>query len=446
MIKEFRFKGNTPQGRLAQGTVNAHNMKKAKEKIYNLAKKYNLNITDIEQKRIFLYTIYLPNKKKIKGKQAAYTKEEVAEGLKNMGYTDFKITPVLFDIQMKPSKNDIQMFIKLSTNMLQDKMNFGQVLSLLAEEQSNSVLKETLYQIEKELKQGAEGKEVFKKYTDVFGKFPAFMLGLATQSGNMAKIFDATNTFIERDSEIKKNIKKALISPMFAVFATIGAVMYYVIEIFPSTTKMFVKLGIEVPPMTQSTLELSDWLGANYLYIIAAFVIPVLIIWRWWSTPSGKVWRDRFIIKLPIIGHLIHKTSIEIFFRVFATVYAGASDNIETILISAEACRNKYIEKMIKTVTVPLMLEKGEAFVPAMQASGVFPRSVISRLKSGSETGNVLKPAQQIASYFEAETSYKMSSLIEFIQTIIVFFITIVITMLTIVSAEISTVSPPASF
>ena len=360
-----------------------------------------------------------------------------------MGYDDFSISPMLFDIQMKPSKSDIQLFIKLSTNMLSDKMSFGQVLSLLAEEQNNSVLKETLYQIEKELKQGSEGKEVFSKYSDVFGKFPAFMMGLATQSGNMAKIFEATNTFIERDSEIRKNIKKALVSPMFAVLATIGAVMYYVMEIFPATTELFVKLGIDLPPMTQKTLELSEWLGNSYLYILGAFIIPTIIIWRWWSTPSGQVWRDRFIIKLPIIGHLIHKTSIEIFFRVFATVYVGASDNIETILISAEACRNKYIEKMIKTVTVPLMLEKGEAFVPAMQASGVFPRSVISRLKSGSETGNILKPAQQIASYFEAETTYKMESLIELIQTIIGLFIAIVITMLTVVSAEISTVSPP---
>jgi type IV pilus assembly protein PilC len=283
---------------------------------------------------------------------------------------------------------------------------------------------------------------VFNRYQDVFGKFPAFMLGLATKSGNMTEIFEATNKFISRDYEIRKQIKKALVAPMFTVFATIGAVMYYVTSIFPSTAKMFIKFGIKVPPLTEMTLKLSDWMGANYIYLLLAFFIPLLIIWRWWATEKGKIWRDKFIISLPVIGNLIHKTSIEIFFRVFATIYSGSANNVDTIKIAAEACRNKYMEKAIKEITLPKMLVKGEAFVPSMEASHIFTKAVITRLKTGSETGNILDSAYQIATYYEAETKDKMDVLIEYIQTFIGLFIAIVITFLTVVSAEIATVQP----
>jgi type IV pilus assembly protein PilC len=443
MVKEIRFKGSSPSGKLVTGTFSASSNKEVKEHLSKLTSKYQVRIISTETKKDYLYTVKMPMGKNFNGKQSAYTKEEVAQALERMGYKNYKITPVLFTIKMKPSAQDIMMFIKLSTNMLKDRMSFGKILSMLAEEQTNRTMKDALIQIETQLKQGVEGREVFNRFSDIFGKFPAFMLGLATRSGNMVEIFEATNKFIERDLEIKKNIKKALISPMFAVLATLGALVYYVVDIFPSTAQLFIKYNMDLPPMTKQTLQMSDWLGNNWYFLLALVVIPTIVIWRWWSTPAGKIWKDKHIIKMPMIGHLIHKSSIEIFFRVFGTIYSGAGDNIETIKTAAEACRNAYMEKQIKTITIPLMLKDGEGFVPAMEAAGVFTRTSLTRLKTGSETGNILQAAQQIATYYEAETTYKMNAMIEYIQTFVGLFISIAITWLTVVSAEIATVSPP---
>ena len=445
MIVEYRFRAYNPQGKLVQGNFSVRSKKEAKAYIAKLTEKFQLRIDLLEKKKDFLYTIKNPGRKPLKGRQSAFSKEEVESALKKMGYTNYKVNPVLFDLPIKPASQDILMFIKLSTNMLKDKMSFGRVLSMLAEEQTNQTLKNALIQIENQLKGGAEGKDVFSQYEHVFGRFPAFMLGLATKSGNMTEIFEATTKFIERDEEIKKNIKKALISPMFAVVATLLAVMYYIVKIFPATAELFLSYDMDLPPMTMATLDLSHLLGRIWWLIIILIATPIIIIWRWWSTPSGRVWRDQQMVKLPLIGHLIHKSSIEIYFRVFGTIYAGAGDNIETIRTAAEACRNAWMEKNIKTKTIPLMLREGEGFVPAMEASGVFNRTTITRLKTGQETGNILQAAQQICSFYEAETTYKMNALVEYIQTIVALFITLAITFLTIVSAEIATISPPTA-
>lgn len=443
MILEYRFKGSSPQGKLVQGNFTVGSSREAKLHMSKLLDRYNLTLISLEKKRDFLFEIPQTGRKPIKGRQAAFSKEEVASALTKMGYSNFKINPVLFDIPVRVSKQDVMMFIKLSTTMLKDKMSFGKILGMLADEQTNRAMKDALIQIENQLKAGAEGREVFMRYANVFGKFPAFMLGLATRSGNMAEVFEATSKFIERDMEISNNVKKAIISPMFAVLATVGAVIYYVVKIFPSTAELFVKYNIPLPPTTKATLELSEWLGKTWWMIAILVIAPIVIIARWFSTPKGKVWRDKHIIKLPLLGHLIHKSSIEIYFRVFGTIYAGAGDNIETIRTSAEACRNAWMEQNIKQITIPLMLRQGEAFVPAMEAAGVFTKTSLTRLKTGQETGNILQAAQQIATYYEAETSYKMSTLIEYIQTIVGLFIAIVITLLTVVSAEIATISPP---
>jgi len=445
MIKEVRFKGVNSQGKLVQGTFSVSSRKEVKDYVAKLTQRHQIRVQSVEYKKDFNYKVKMPMGKAFTGRQSAYSKDEVAQALKRMGYTDFVINQVIFDLKLRPSAQDIMMFIKLSTNMLKDKMSFGKILSMLAEEQPNRMMREALIQIESQLKQGVEGREVFMRFTDIFGKFPAFMLGLATRSGNMTEIFEATNKFIERDMEIRKNIKKTLISPMFAIVATIGAVVYYVVDIFPATAELFIKYKMPLPPMTKATLQLSDWLANYWFILLLIFVIPAIVIWRWWSTPKGRIWKDKHIIKLPIVGNLIHKSSIEIFFRVFGTIYSGAGDNIETIKTAAEACRNAYMEQQVKNITIPLMLKEGEGFVPAMEASGVFTKTALTRLKTGSETGNILQAAQQIATYYEAETTYKMQAMIEYIQSFVGIFIAVAITALTVVSAEIATVSPPTT-
>ncbi|HPY96853.1 MAG TPA: type II secretion system F family protein, partial [Candidatus Cloacimonadota bacterium] len=364
------------------------------------------------ERRDFFYYITMSNKKKVKGRQSAFSADEIKQALQKLGYQKVKVEPVLLDFKIKPPFEAILMFINLSAFMLKEKMTYDKILEMLADEESNPVLKETLKNIQNELKKGREGEEVFKQYEHVFGKFPAYMLGLATKSGNMAEVYDATAKFMERDMEYRKSLKQAIMSPAFTVFAMLLAVFYYLISIFPTTAKMFIRFGLDVPPMTKGTLIFSDFMAVHWWWILLIIFIPPIFVFMYWRSDVGQVARDKMLINLPIIGPLLHKSSIEIFFRVFSAIYSGAENNIETLRASAEACRNKYMEKGVKEIAIPMMLKEGAALVPALQASGVFNRTTLNRLRSGAETGNVVSSAEQIAKFYEQETTYKMQSLI----------------------------------
>jgi type IV pilus assembly protein PilC len=223
----------------------------------------------------------------------------------------------------------------------------------------------------------------------------------------------------------------------------LGAVIYYVVSVFPATATLFIRFGLDVPPMTKATMELSDFLTGNWVWVLVIILGPIIAIMLWFRTGKGSLFRDKTMIQLPVLGPLLHKTSIEIFFRVFAAIYAGAENNIETLRASAEACRNKWMEQGVKDVAIPMMLRDGASLVPALAASKVFNKNTLNRLRSGAETGNVLASAGQIARFYEQETTYKMNNLIMSIQNFIGAFIGIVITALTIVSSEIAMVSPP---
>ncbi|HQJ61059.1 MAG TPA: type II secretion system F family protein, partial [bacterium] len=324
----------------------------------------------------------------------------------------------------------------------EQKLAYGEILTLLINDTQNLALKNTLKEINNELKKGADSQATFLKYQDIFGKFTAYMLGLASKSGNMTEIYLATAKFLERRQEFKKNMRSALITPLVTVFVLFLAVIFYVGYIFPETAKLFVRFGVELPPMTAFTLKISDFLIENP-YLVAAFcIIPPIALWQFTRTEKGKYIIDQYILKLPIIGTLIHKTLIEVFCRVFYTLYSGSAESIEPIRIAAEAAGNAYFEDRVKNVAIPLMIKKGVGVTDAFEASGVFTETALSRFHSGEETGTIKNTALQLANYYETETVYKLKNLIEIIQVFIAMFIMVVMILLTLVSAETATVRP----
>ncbi|RPH34315.1 type II secretion system F family protein, partial [bacterium] len=163
---------------------------------------------------------------------------------------------------------------------------------------------------------------------------------------------------------------------------------------------------------------------------------------RFFATERGRLLLDQYVWKMPAMGTLLHKTSIEIFCRVFYALYSGAGENIEVIRLASEACGNKYMEHKIKTVALPLMIQKGAGITEAFEATGVFTKTAISRFHSGAETGTVKNTALQLAEYYEKETTYKMKNAIDYIQLMISMIIMVVLTALTIVSSETATIRP----
>ncbi|MFI5236874.1 MAG: type II secretion system F family protein [Ignavibacteriales bacterium] len=439
---EFKFTAQKSNGQTITGTVTANTNTECKKKIQKLAEKNQLKLSEIQKKATYIYKVRKGKEKPVRGEQKAFSKKEVEDALARLGYKVLSINRKLFEIQSRPPHSEIVTYVKISAELLEQKLSYGEILTLLINDTQNATLRNTLKEISNELRKGADSEATFLKYQNVFGKFTAYMLGLASKSGNMAEIYRATAKFLERRQEFRKSLRSALITPMVTLFVLFLAVIFYVGYIFPETAKLFVRFGIELPPMTAFTLKVSDFLIGNPILIAAFTLLPPIVLFQFSRTKKGRLLFDQYILRIPVLGPLIHKTLIEVFCRVFYTLYHGSAESIEPIRIAAEATGNRYFEERVKSVAIPLMLKKGVGLTEAFQATGVFTETAISRIHSGEESGTIKNTALQLANYYESETVYRLKNLIEIIQVAIAMVIMVIMIALTLVSAETATVRP----
>ena len=97
--------------------------------------------------------------------------------------------------------------MRVSADLIRQKLPFNEIMQLLVNDIQNRSLRESIKDINTELKQGKDSEKAFVKHEAVLGRFTAHMLGLASKSGNMAEIYESTAKFLERQAEFKKNLK-----------------------------------------------------------------------------------------------------------------------------------------------------------------------------------------------------------------------------------------------
>ncbi len=441
---EVKFSAQKLDGQMITGVLSNNSYLELRKQIKEIGQKNNYKIKKIERKSTFRYKVKSRNKfeKPIVGYQRAFNREEVAEAFRLLGYEIISIRRQLFEFTAKPSSSEVLNFVQITSDMLEENLPFSEILTFLINDTTNKVLKETLKDISKDLKQGVDGEKAFMKHQAVFGRFTAYMLGLGSKSGNMGEIYSATAKFLERSLQFKKSLRSALITPSVTVLLLIAACIWYVTYIFPETAKLFLRMGAKLPPMTAFTLKMSDFIGENALLLILIFIAPFVGLYFFYRHPRGRIISDKYLMRIPVLGDLFHKTYIEIFCRVFYTLYSGSAVSILPIKIAAEATGNRYFEEQIKNISLPMMMKRGIGITDALQASGVFNETAISKFRQGEESGNVKKTTMQLAKYFERETVYKLKNAIEWIQIAIAFVILILMVLLTLISAETAVISP----
>ena len=439
---ELKFTAQKANGQIVSGNLAAATFSDGKKQVKVLMEKHKLKLKSIQKKITFIYKIKKGNEAPVKGEQKAFSKEEVTQALTKMGYQVISVNKFLFEWEPKPPEQEILSFVKISAELLEQKLPYSEIMTLLINDLENKTLRESLKQINNDLKRGADSQTTFIRHERVFGKFTAYMLGLAAKSGNMTEIYKATAKFLERRMQFRKDLRSALITPAITMFILLLAVLFYVGYIFPETAKLFLKFDIPLPPMTAATLVMSDFLMNQwFLVLVVTFVPPIVLAW-WGKTKKGTLFFAKYMMKVPIIGSLVHKTNIEVFCRVFFTLYSGSAESIEPIRIASEATDNAYFEQQIKKIAIPMMISKGAGISESFAASKVFTDTAISRFHSGEETGTIKNTALQLANYYESETVFRLKNVIEMIQVFIAMVIMVVMIGLTLVSAETATINP----
>ena len=148
-------------------------------------------------------------------------------------------------------------------------------------------------------------------------------------SGGLAKAFLSARSLLEREDELKKRCASAMMYPtvigIFACFLTVGLVRGVMPQIIP----MFVSLHVDLPLVTRVVISISQGLlRYGWIVCIALFVFSAISIFGYKKSVFIRSAVQTWCIALPLIGSLILKYALVVFFHSCGTlIQSGTSSS-----------------------------------------------------------------------------------------------------------------------
>jgi type IV pilus assembly protein PilC len=159
------------------------------------------------------------------------------------------------------------------------------------------------------------------------------------------------------------------------------------------------------------------------LLIVIGGIVGFIFAYR--RSPSMQHGMDRFILKVPVIGQIMHNSSIARFARTTAVTFKAGVPLVEALETISGATGNTVYEKAVLRMRDDVAV--GYPVNVSMKQTNLFPHMVIQMTAIGEEAGALDAMLFKVAEYYEQEVNNAVDALASLIEPLIMVFIGVIV-------------------
>ena len=358
----------------------------------------------------------------VQGTMKANNREEMERVLRQNRILVSSITKRAPDIQIKfgtgIKKVEISRFTRQFATMIGAGLPMVQCLEILSSQSDSKEMAKVIAQVKDGVQGGSTLSESMARHPKVFDQLYTNMVEAGEVGGALDAILVRLAVYREKADQLVRKVKGAMMYPSVVAIVAGGITVAMLTFIVPVFAKMFQGLGSELPAPTQYVLNISNFLKSHFLYLFLGFLGLVVALLYWKRTPSGALTFDRILLKSPVLGNLVRKSSIARFTRTLSTLLASGVSILEALEITAKTSGNLVVANAINKSV--LAIAEGETITGPLKETGVFPPMVIQMIGVGEKTGGLDDMLNKIADFYDEEVNDAVAALTSIIEPVII--------------------------
>ncbi|MEO6330945.1 MAG: type II secretion system F family protein, partial [Gemmatimonadaceae bacterium] len=215
---------------------------------------------------------------------------------------------------------DIVVFTRQFSTMVNAGLPLVQALDILAKQTENKTLSSITRQVMFDVESGYTLADSMAKHPRAFTALYTNMVAAGEAGGILDVILNRLASFLEKNDKLIRKVKGAMIYPTSILAVAVGAIAILLIFVIPTFEDMFASVGVPLPFPTRIVIGMSKGLQSYWWAIIAFFVGSFFLLKRYYASPNGKLAIDRLLLKLPVLGDVLRKSSVSRFTRTLGTL------------------------------------------------------------------------------------------------------------------------------
>ncbi len=317
---------------------------------------------------------------------------------------------------------DIAIFSRQIATMMASGVPMVTAFEIMAGGQKNPRMKDLLTDIKNDIEGGSALSEALGKHPVYFDELYRNLVKAGESAGVLDTVLDTVATYKENIESLKGKIKKALFYPAVVIAVAILVSAILLIFVVPQFQNVFKSFGADLPAFTLMIIAASDFMIAYWWALLFGAIGAIFAFVQARKRSVGFArFLDRMMLRLPVIGQIMHNAAIARFARTLAVTFKAGVPLVEALETVAGATGNVVYEDAVKRIRDDVSV--GYQVNVAMRQVNLFPHMVIQMTAIGEEAGALDTMLFKVAEFYEEEVNNAVDALSSLIEPMVMIFI-----------------------
>lgn len=294
-----------------------------------------------------------------------------------------------------------------------------QSFDIMLERQKNLRFREVLLDVRDKIKSGVALSDAFASYGDLFPAIYSTSLRAGERSGDLEGVLRRFLRYQKIIVNLRKRVVGALVYP--AVLVSLSSAMVFVMltYVIPRFAEFYKGFDAELPLFTRVMIAFANGLRDNLIFV-GIGVVAIVFAFRRWVATSGRVIWDRWKLKIPLAGGILHRFAIMQFTQSLGTLLSGGTPMVPAIEIGSQSVTNQEVSQRIFAIVQNV--REGEPLWRSLESTGVMSDLAVEMIKVGESTGALTEMLANVSEFYDEEIEARLARIVAAIEPIILVF------------------------
>ena len=364
-----------------------------------------------------------------RGKHAAYSSQDLSEKLLKRGIALLHDKTVYAPSFFWPIKAKLKVdLFQQKAKLLQAGLLLPKVLEIVAQQSHNPIVYDMLSQVSRDIQQGVSFAKALEKHHTLCDSIGMVMLNAGHESGNIISAVENVALYFYKQDIFYKRIRSALAMPLLTLLFFLGISVFIFIFIIPRFADMFSSLQQELPSITRTMIQVSDFMCSfSMMYVAGGLSVIFLIAYYYGKNVSKQSW-DSFVARMPFVGSVVWQYHMSQALQAMALLINSGV----TLATALKVVSDSVDHYMVKSQLMVLYddVTSGQLLSAAMGSTIIFLPEIIALVHLGEETGTLGQSLESAAAVYNSRLEDQLRRFVFFLQPTVIIILGFLVTIL----------------
>lgn len=311
----------------------------------------------------------------------------------------------------------LTMFTRQFASLVRSFVPLLRALNILEDQARHPYFRHVLHEIAESVRQGETLSTALGRFPQVFSPLYATLVQSGELSGALDVILGQLAQQAERDDALRAKVRMALTYPAVIGAVGLGTVVFLMTFVMPRLAPLLTGLGDRLPMATRLLLAISAVLSSAWSWVaLGGLALGAVGLWRS-AGESGRLLRDRLLLRLPLLGPLVRESELARFARSLGLQITHGISVLRGLDISAQVVTHRIIRAQL--ARLPEGLRQGEALSACLKGLPLSTPLLVHTIEVGEEHGKVGEALTEVAGYYEQEVERRLQTITTLLEPLL---------------------------